>query len=259
LQRGRRLHQVGSTKVCTVPCPPDCPAGTYCSLIQGDALCIPDKDQQCAKCNSAADCAMPTDGCFKAPAGDTFCARDCTVTGLCPDGFTCMEGVVYQGGGEAPDGGAPDSGADGGPKPPSGVPSKWCVPSSGASCPCNEKRDGISHTCVNKNALRRCVGKETCDGKEGKWGACTAHDATEESCNNKDDNCNGHGRRRRRQRDVRRVRTQAPARQLDVRHGRVQDGQMRPGLVGLPAGPALAQAARARSRWASRTAPATRS
>jgi hypothetical protein len=69
--------------------------------------------------------------------------------------------------------------------------SKWCVPSSGASCPCNEKRDGVSHACHNKNALGDCVGKETCDGKEGKWGACSAQTPVEESCNNKDDNCNG--------------------------------------------------------------------
>jgi hypothetical protein len=184
---GANCTQVGNTKVCTTPCPPYCPAGTYCSLIQGDAVCIPDKDQQCTKCKSAADCAMPTDGCFKAPAGDTFCARDCTVSGLCPDGFTCMDGVTYQSGGEAPDAGAPD----GGDKPPAGMPTKWCVPSGGASCPCNEKRDGISHTCHNKTASGDCTGKETCDGKAGSWQGCTAGMPTDEACNGKDDNCNG--------------------------------------------------------------------
>ncbi|MFO0755267.1 MAG: hypothetical protein U0359_02175 [Byssovorax sp.] len=184
---GATCTQVGNEKVCTVPCPPDCPAGTYCTLIQGDAVCVPDKDQQCDKCNTSADCAMPTDQCFKAPAGDTFCARDCTVTGFCPDGFTCVDGVTYQSGGQ---GDGPDGGTDGG-NPPAGMPTKWCVPSGGASCPCNDKRDGVTHACHNKNNFGDCTGKEKCDGKAGTWGGCTAAAPADEACNNKDDNCNG--------------------------------------------------------------------
>jgi hypothetical protein len=195
---------VGDKKYCTVPCPPDCPNGTYCSLVNGDAICIPDLGQQCDVCTSAASCPMPTDQCFKAPLGDSFCARDCTAAGLCPNGFTCMNGDAYLGGGSGSgggmDGGVPDSGADagndagkdagdGGPKPPP-VPTKWCVPNSGASCPCTTERDGVSHDCHNVNTFGDCAGKETCDGKLGKWQGCTASTPKAETCNNTDDNCN---------------------------------------------------------------------
>jgi hypothetical protein len=191
---------VGGKKYCVVPCPPDCPKGTYCSIINGDSICIPDLGQECDKCNSIADCGMPTDRCFKAPLGDTFCARDCTTIGLCPNGFTCMDGDTYVGangsGGGSMDGGVPDAGGDAGndagdagmPKP--SAPTKWCVPNSGFSCPCNDQRDGVSHDCHSKNAFGDCAGKETCDGKAGKWAGCTAATPKAEACNGKDDNCN---------------------------------------------------------------------
>jgi hypothetical protein len=192
--------QVGDKKYCTAACPPDCPKGTYCSIVNGDSICIPDLGQQCDKCVSIADCAMPTDRCLKAPLGDSFCARDCTTIGLCPNGFTCVDADVYLGGsgsgGSGMDGGAPDAGndagtdagSDAGMKP--AVPAKWCVPNSGASCPCNDQRNGVSHDCHNTNMFGDCAGKESCDGKSGKWQGCTASTPKVEACNGKDDNCN---------------------------------------------------------------------
>ena len=198
--------QVGDKKYCVVPCPPDCPKGTYCSLVNGDSICIPDLGQQCDVCNSIADCGMPTDRCFKAPLGDTFCARDCTTIGDCPNGFTCMDGDTYVGGsgsgGGSMDGGVPDAGSDAGgdagdagsdagdagSKP--SMPTKWCVPNSGFSCPCNDQRDGVAHDCHNVNAFGDCAGKEKCDGKAGKWTGCSASTPKVEACNGKDDNCN---------------------------------------------------------------------
>ena len=192
---------VGDKKYCTVPCPPDCPTGTYCSLVDGDSICIPDLGQQCAVCSDAVGCPMFTDQCLKAPLGDSFCARDCTVTGLCANGFTCVNGDIYAGGSGSGgvDGGAPDGGdagtdggadaGDGGPKPPS-VPTKWCVPNSGFSCPCNTQRDGVTHDCHTVNAFGDCAGKETCAGAKAKWEGCSAATPKAESCNNSDDNCN---------------------------------------------------------------------
>ncbi|MEP7124183.1 MAG: hypothetical protein ABJE95_24870 [Byssovorax sp.] len=194
--------QVGGKKYCTVACPPDCPKGTYCSIVNGDSICIPDLGQQCDQCLTIADCAMPTDRCFKAPLGDSFCARDCTTAGDCPNGFTCVDGNVYVGGssssggmmdGGAPDGGdagsdGGDAGSDAGSKP--SMATKWCVPNSGFSCPCNEQRDGVTHDCHTKNAFGDCAGTEKCDGKEGKFTGCTASTPKAEACNGKDDNCN---------------------------------------------------------------------
>ena len=198
--------QVGNKKYCTAECPPDCPKGTYCSIVNGDSLCIPDLGQQCDVCKSSADCSMPTDKCLAAPLGDSFCARDCTTIGLCPNGFTCVNGDTYMGvgtgSGGGVDGGAPDAGGDagkdagdagngagdGGTKP--SVATKWCVPNGGLSCPCNSQRDGVSHACNNVNSFGKCSGNESCDGKAGKWAGCTAATPVAEACNGKDDNCN---------------------------------------------------------------------
>jgi hypothetical protein len=69
------------------------------------------------------------------------------------------------------------------------VPTKFCVPNSGYSCPCNTKRDGIKHTCKVENMFGACTGSETCDGEAGKWVDCTAGTPAAEACNGKDDDC----------------------------------------------------------------------
>jgi hypothetical protein len=201
--------QVGDEKICTTPCPPACPIGMYCAIIEGDSICVPDKDQQCLPCTGSVDCKNPSDQCLKAPLGDKFCAIDCTTMGACPNGFTCVAASDYSastgsgsGGGAADagadggdagpsDAGSSDGGAtDGGSKPPSGVPYKFCVPNSGLSCPCNMKRDGIKHACFKESPAGLCEGEETCDGMAGKWKDCSAPPPTDEVCNDKDDNCN---------------------------------------------------------------------
>jgi len=175
---------IGNASYCTQTCPPECPAGTYCSIVNGTALCVPDLDQQCTKCAATTDCKLPSDMCLVAPLGDRFCARDCTVDGLCPNGFTCVDK-----GGYTPDGGSDAGAGDGGPTPT--TPFKWCVPNSGASCPCNDKRDGVTHACTVTNASGVCGGTESCDGQQGQWKGCTAATPVAETCNAKDDNCDG--------------------------------------------------------------------
>jgi hypothetical protein len=184
--------QVGSAKYCTIPCPPTCPDGTYCALVQGDSICVPDLGQQCLVCETPTDCKQPSDACLKAPPGDKFCAVDCTTMGDCPNGFTCVEESEYAAG---TGGGAADAGADagdgGGTKPPAGQPYKFCVPSGGVSCPCTAKRDGVTHACQHKNSFGTCTGKETCDGAAEAYKGCTATTPAAEICNGKDDNCDG--------------------------------------------------------------------
>ncbi|MFT3769564.1 MAG: hypothetical protein QM820_29360 [Minicystis sp.] len=181
---------IGNASYCTQPCPPECPDGTYCTVVNGTSLCAPDLDQQCTKCSATTDCKLPSDQCLTAPLGDKFCARDCSIDGLCPNGFTCVDKDGYT---NPADGGAPDGGdagaADGGK--PATTAYKWCVPNSGSSCPCNQKRDGVAHACVVKNDKGACTGMETCNGKQGKWEGCTAATPAAETCNGKDDNCNG--------------------------------------------------------------------
>jgi hypothetical protein len=216
--------EVGGLKVCTVACPPACPAGTYCALVEGDSLCVPDLKEECDSCKAPADCKSPSDACLKAPPGDSFCARDCTTMGECPSGFTCMDEAEYavlgeakeagvpkdaggggagQGGaggaagagqatgGAAPGTGGAGQGAGGAVSHPSGQPWKFCVPEGGQSCGCSAQRDGIVHACQMTNAFGTCTGKETCDGAAGQWRGCDAKTPAAEACNGKDDDCDG--------------------------------------------------------------------
>jgi hypothetical protein len=186
---------VGATSYCTVPCPPACPNGTYCSIIGGASVCVPDLGQECNKCTSASDCKLPSDACLTAPLGDPFCARDCTVDGLCPTGFTCVNMAGY----DTPDGGSPDaSGDDGGADDAEAsdggtqlLPSKWCAPTNGASCTCDPQRDGVTNACSVTNALGTCTGTETCDGATSTWVGCTAQTPTADTCDGLDNDCDG--------------------------------------------------------------------
>lgn len=200
--------QVGNQKICTHACPPACPSKTYCAIVEGEAICVPDLGQLCLPCKVTVDCMSPSDQCLTAPLGDKFCAIDCTTMGICPNGFTCVDADDYAltggTGGGGPDAGAPDAGGggsmgdggpgDGGPgmdagSPKPGKPEKFCVPNSGNSCPCTTKRDGVKHTCKVENENGSCIGSETCDGSVGKWVGCTALTPSVEACNGKDDDC----------------------------------------------------------------------
>ncbi|HZF47105.1 MAG TPA: hypothetical protein VE093_00570 [Polyangiaceae bacterium] len=195
---------VGAGKICTNACPPTCPAKTYCAIVNGQSICVPDLDQLCLPCKAAIDCKNPSDQCLTAPLGDKFCAIDCSTLGTCPNGFTCANANEYAsssgsgGGGPGPDagggggmgGGGPGDGGpdDAGPPGPK-VPTKFCVPNSGFSCPCNKKRDGIKHLCEVENEFGSCKGSETCHAQSGKWVDCTALTPAAEACNGKDDDC----------------------------------------------------------------------
>ncbi len=209
---GGACIEIAGKKVCTQACPPACPDGSYCTLVQGDPYCVADSDQQCGQCLGAAQCKGITDECLTAPAGDKFCGRDCTVMDDCPTGFICMDSADYAAlsagtGGAAGSGGGGAGGAaggaggatggggpslpDAGGKPPAGKPHKFCVPPDEKSCPCNDKRDGVSKSCDIKNDLGKCPGSETCAGKDGAWVGCTAKTPAAETCNAGDDDCNG--------------------------------------------------------------------
>jgi hypothetical protein len=200
--KGGNCTQIGAAKYCTQACPPACPAGTYCAFVEGDALCVPDLGNQCGACNGVVDCKGASDACLTAPAGDKFCARDCTTQGDCPDGFTCVDGSQYGPG--APGGGAGGAGqgggafggsggaGQGGADHPSGQAWKYCVPKDGASCGCSAERDKVERSCQSPSQNGgSCTGTQSCDGATGQWSACSAPAPAPEQCNGKDDDCNG--------------------------------------------------------------------
>jgi hypothetical protein len=49
----------------------------------------------------------------------------------------------------------------------------------------------VTHSCKRTNTHGVCEGTETCDGTTKKWSGCDAADPKAETCNGKDDNCDG--------------------------------------------------------------------
>ncbi len=190
-----KCTDLGDGKYCTTECPPECPGNMYCGLVNGKSVCVPNKGS-CEQCSGATSCKFQSDHCLDAPAGDSFCANDCTTDGMCPNGFQCVDGASYPGsgsgsggGGTGGAGGAGTGGAGVGGGVP-GQPTKFCVPSGGASCPCDDKRDGVTRSCDITNTNGTCSGSEVCDANKGKFVNCSAKTPKKETCNGKDDNCN---------------------------------------------------------------------
>ncbi len=64
-----------------------------------------------------------------------------------------------------------------------------CVPLTG-SCECNSASEGTKKSCFTTNEIGTCEGTQTCDAEAG-WSDCNAPEAVPESCDGKDNDCNG--------------------------------------------------------------------
>lgn len=184
------IGQAASKSVCVEKCTAGkaCPAGGYCTFHEGHGyICVPDTQNQCAKCTTDAECPNIGDRCTPSPKIDRFCARDCSFDQQCPTGFECVSSGSYPPGMPQPDAGAPDAAVgDAGAKP-----AKMCVPVSGDSCPCNSKRDGVKRRCTKTNGSVTCEGTEICNGAKQQWEGCTAGSPQPELCDGADNDCNG--------------------------------------------------------------------
>ncbi len=164
-------------KICTRECIESCPDGFDCTTIggpgDGASICVPRHVSLCRPCQSANDCRIGFDSTARCvPAADTdegsFCATSCANL-PCPDGYACED--VASGDGDAT--------------------ARLCVPEEGALCECRPSWEalGLQTTCFNTNAIGVCSGARTC-GPDGLM-ACSAPAATQETCNNNDDDCDG--------------------------------------------------------------------
>lgn len=158
-----------SEKVCAPICKTGtpCPMGTHCATLEGSAVCVPDKEGQCALCKTDNDCKVKGDRCLEGPKKDKYCSQDCSFDGVCPSGLKCKQ-------------------------VPGGMPTeRSCQADVDASCPCAANRDGDERECSKANMGLTCTGTEKCDAKIGKYSDCTAPTPQPETCNNMDDDCNG--------------------------------------------------------------------
>ncbi len=152
-------------KECAQPCITGCPANYECvqTATGGDVIsvCIHKTPYLCAGCTTDADCDQGKAGkgsCATIGAGK-HCVQPCDAGKTCiGDGFACQKLASGQ---------------------------EVCVP-PGNQCAC---LDGQSGSCSVTNEFGSCPGTYTCSS--GKEGACAGQSAAAESCNQKDDNCNG--------------------------------------------------------------------
>ncbi|MCB9789343.1 MAG: hypothetical protein H6744_21915, partial [Deltaproteobacteria bacterium] len=153
--------------ICTILCSETCPDGFLCKGIQNanqdvTFLCLPSLQRRCTPCQDDTQCGggacLPLDGADR-------CAPACNAPADCVAGYVCQ--------------------AD-----PTGTRSgTFCQPETG-SCTCNATSDGGLRTCSVANAVGTCLGTQTCDPATG-WDACTASEASAETCDGKDNDCNG--------------------------------------------------------------------
>jgi hypothetical protein len=166
--------QTAEARICTRECFDSCPNGFECRLAPGtDALriCLPKFNNLCDPCRETTDCNDPgTVGnyCLSYGANGRFCGAACNADPDCPGGYVCRN-VPVGGGSEA----------------------KQCVPADGAECKCSPlaKQLQKATTCFLENNNGKCEGTRFC--LQSGLSMCDAATPFPESCNSKDDNCDG--------------------------------------------------------------------
>ena len=148
--------------ICTQACLEICPDGFTCKAVDNyypDVIfiCIPNSSDHCLPCKDDQQCSGGT--CALLGEG-SYCLTTCDEDADCPLGNSCAVTGDLEGS---------------------------CVPTN-ASCTCNE--DGLEQSCSTENNIGLCSGIQTCDINTG-WSLCSALEATAESCDYQDNDCDG--------------------------------------------------------------------
>ncbi|MFO0596234.1 MAG: MopE-related protein [Myxococcaceae bacterium] len=156
----------GFMPVCVRRCGDGCFTTEVCvQLTPNRFACQSDQRKLCAPCVADSDCPYPSDHCLVVN-GEHVCGRDCAFDQNCPTGYRCVNG----------------QGVDGLPKV------QQCVPTN-ASCACLARGD-FMQPCQTTNSFGTCLGTKECDLVSNTV-VCNAATPAAETCNGKDDNCNG--------------------------------------------------------------------
>ena len=142
----------------------DCPPGWQCVAVIAAGtdvtyVCVDPNVNLCRPCKTHYDCALPylqdQNVCLKRGPQGHFCTTDCNLNEDCPAKYECLDG--------------------------------FCWPSGGGECPCTEEfiAMGFETICYVSNENGQCFGTRTCDTE------CVAQVPAPETCNWKDDDCDG--------------------------------------------------------------------
>ncbi|MBT9558575.1 MAG: hypothetical protein IV100_21275 [Myxococcales bacterium] len=169
-------------KECAQQCLDDCPAGYACEDVSIGTdtifLCVYEHLDYCLPCRAAADCASPlvttsTTACLNlGDAEGSFCSPPCDSDVDCPEGATCVDPAPGSGAGPAVGG------------------ARYCQPLAG-ECACSHLAisTGATTDCASTNEHGTCLGQRSC--LSAGLTACDARVPAAETCNGKDDDCDG--------------------------------------------------------------------
>ncbi|MCC6625701.1 MAG: hypothetical protein IT385_30985 [Deltaproteobacteria bacterium] len=167
-----RCIRYGDARVCTESCVATCPAGWGCkglaTALTIDFFCVPADEHLCEPCLGDRSCVGrdgATNLCVALDDGPV-CAIACGSDGACPSGYACRDVTSVD-----------------------GVAARQCVPEGGA-CQCGPDATGIAIPCQLDNAFGTCFGTRPCQ-PGGTVGACDAQTPAPETCDGRDDDCNG--------------------------------------------------------------------
>src|SRR4051812_47036389 len=162
----------GNGGVCSIRCAQDggqsCPGTWECKPPNDDGgnVCVPPFSALCQRCVSDNDCNIYGDKCVLLPEVGRVCGVDCSSGGSCPNGYSCENAVLLDGG--------------------SG---RQCLPQTN-SCECSPSTVGLTRACHSDAGAVVCFGFESCQG-DGTWSSCDAPTAAQEICDGKDNDCDG--------------------------------------------------------------------
>ena len=162
---------------CAVACLETCPEGFACKGL-GSAgtdvtfLCVEEALLLCMPCEADKDCLLPgsagEESCVSYGDEGSFCGIGCDFDNPCPAGYACENVTTAAGASVA-----------------------QCVPEDGAICECKKLFAdlGAGTGCQVTSELGSCDGSRTCTG--AGLTECSAATPQVETCNGKDDDCNG--------------------------------------------------------------------
>ena len=168
--------QTGDGMECTISCLEECPFDWECVLFTPSLpdqvyICMPRLVDICRPCEANTDCwtngVDAGQACVQYGAAGNFCGGSCAGPADCPPNYLCLASTDI-----------------------TGDESQQCVLADG-ECKCKQwfADAGATSDCFVENEWGRCYGQRQC--MAGGLTPCDASTPATDSCNGKDDDCDG--------------------------------------------------------------------
>ena len=165
--------ETGKGLVCAASCAAAaCPDGSVCveGKPGGAKICAPKFANLCNPCLATSECQGPGSAearCVDLGANGRFCASACAADKDCPASYACKDVNDVD-----------------------GKNTKQCIPASGGACTCSPTAIAKKLQTICPGSAGTCPGVRTCQA-DGSLSACAPDKPSDETCNGKDDDCDG--------------------------------------------------------------------